>query len=287
MPGPYAELFIYQLEGRLDPRTAIEDGSFLGHWQEGESAFLFFAAPVAGVVEDLLRRQPHLRLVDRTRMPYDQWQGTVAGGERIGRFHFSAPWEASSPAEPADADAFRLLLDPGLVFGTGTHPTTRDCLAALESAATSRTAAVLDLGTGTGILALAAARRMDARVLAVDLNLLAARTAGRNVRLNRLADRILVVQGRAEDAIDWPADLVIANLHGEAMLRVMEAPGFRRKRRFILSGLMRSDAKEVRRRLSVLGIGIREEWTREGVWHTYYAENRSPSNLRPLEPSNP
>ncbi len=287
MSSPYAELFIYQLEGRLDPRTAIEAGSFLGHWQEGETAFLFFSTPTTGVVEDILRRQPHLRLIDRTHMPYDQWQGTVAGGERIGRFHFSAPWDVSSPADPKDADAFRLLLDPGLVFGAGAHPTTRDCLTALERTADERVATVMDLGTGTGILALAAARRMRARVLAVDLNLLAARTAARNVRLNRLADRILVAQGRAEDAIDGPADLVIANLHGEAMLRMMEASGFRRKRWFILSGLMRSDAKEVRRRLSVLGIGIREEWARDGVWHTYYAENRSSSNLRLLEPSNP
>lgn len=282
MPSPYAELFVYQLSGRVDPRTVIEDGSFLGHWQEDGSAFLFFATPQAGVVEDILRRQPDLRLVDRTHMPYDQWQGTVPGGERIGRFHFRAPWDPSPPTDPEDADPLRLLLDPGLVFGAGTHPTTRDCLAALELAANERVATVMDLGTGTGILALAAARRMDARVLAVDLNLLAARTAAGNVRLNRLADRILVVQGRAEDAIDGPADLVIANLHGEAMLRMMEAPGFRRKRRFILSGLMRSDAKEVRRRLSVWGIGIREEWTREGIWHTYHAEN-----VRPLEPSNP
>jgi ribosomal protein L11 methyltransferase len=66
------------------------------------------------------------------------------------------------------------------------------------------------------------------------------------------------------------------------MLRTMDAPGFRSKRCFILSGLMRSDAKEVRRRLSVLGIGVREEWIREGVWHTYYAEN-----LSTTESSNP
>jgi hypothetical protein len=45
---------------------------------------------------------------------------------------------------------------------------------------------------------------------------------------------------------------------------------------------MRSEAKEVRRRLSALGVGIREEWTRDGVWHTYYAEN-----LSTLEPLNP
>jgi ribosomal protein L11 methyltransferase len=57
---------------------------------------------------------------------------------------------------------------------------------------------------------------------------------------------------------------------------MMDAPGFRSKRWFILSGLMRSDAKEVRRRLAVAGIAIRAEWTRDGVWHTYYAENPTP-----------
>jgi len=274
-------LYIYQLEGRLDSRTVIEAGAFLGHWQEDESAFLFFSAPMTAEVERILRHQPHLRLIDSTCMAYDQWQGSVSGDERIGRFHFITPWAAAGTADSLSPDEIPILMDPGLVFGAGTHPTTRDCLKALElAAAGGHIRTVMDLGTGTGILALAAARRLGARVLAIDLNLLAARTAARNVRLNRLDDRIWVVQGRAEDAIGSSADLVTANLHGEVMLRIMDAPGFRRKRRLILSGLMRSDAKEVRRRLSVSGIRIREEWTCDGVWHTYYAENLS--TLEPL-----
>jgi ribosomal protein L11 methyltransferase len=282
MPSPYANLFIYQLEGRLEPQSVMEAGAYMGHWQEEDSVFLFFSAPTPSAVEAILRRQPQMRLVDSTRMPYDQWQGVSAGPEQIGSFLIAAPWHAAAPSA-AQSGRTDILLDPGLVFGAGTHPTTRDCLVALDLVADDgRSRAVMDLGTGTGILALAAARRLQARVLAIDLNLLAARTAARNVRLNRLEDRILVVQARAEDAIDGPADLVVANLHGEAMLRLMEAPGFRRKGRFILSGLMRSDAKEVRRRLSVLGIAIWEEWIRDGVWHTYYAGNRSP-----LEPSTP
>jgi ribosomal protein L11 methyltransferase len=283
MPCPYADLFIYQLEGRIDSRDAIEAKAFLGHWQEEDSAFLFFSAPEAEVVEDILRRQPHLRLVDSSRMPYDQWQGAVFSSEPLGRFHFVAPWETASAVEPQDAPRLSILLDPGLVFGAGTHPTTRACLKALELAADEGAAGtVLDLGTGTGILALAAVRLLGASVLAVDLNFLAARTAARNVRLNGLADRILVAQAKAEDFIDCPADLVVANLHGEVLLRMMNAPGFREKPRCILSGLLRSDAKEVRRRLSVLGIGIREEWIREGVWHTYYAVN--PATLEPSTP---
>jgi ribosomal protein L11 methyltransferase len=278
MPSPYAELYIYQLEGRLDTHVAIEAAAFLGHWQEEDSAFLFFSAPMTAVVEDLLRRQPHLRLIESTCMAYDQWQGAISGDERIGRFHVITPWDAAAESVDPDApDVIPILMDPGLVFGAGTHPTTRDCLKALELAAAGGSVrTVMDLGTGTGILALAAAKRLGARVLAIDLNFLAARTAARNVRLNRLGDRILVAQGRAEDVIGGSADLVAANLHAEVMLRIMDTPGFRRKRWFILSGLMRSDAKEVRRRLSLSGIGIREEWTRDGVWHTYYAENLAP-----------
>jgi ribosomal protein L11 methyltransferase len=273
-------LFIYQLEGRMDSRTAIEAGSFLGHWQEEDSAFLFFSAPGAEVVEDILSRQRHLRLVDSTRMPYAHWQGPVFSGESIGRFHFVAPWETAASADPNDAQASAILLDPGLVFGAGTHPTTRACLKALERAADEGAAAtVLDLGTGSGILALAAAQLLEARVLAVDLNFLAARTAARNVRLNRMADRILVAQARAEDMIDCPADLVVANIHGEVLLRLMEAPGFRQKPRLILSGLLRSEAKEVRRRLALQGMGIAESWVQDGVWHTYYAVN--PATLEP------
>ena len=263
----------------MEPRAAIEGQNFLGRWQEGDSAFLFFSAPAADAVGGLLRRQPHLRLLDSTQMAYAQWQGASFTAERIGRFRFVPPWGTAAPAGREDATARTVLLDPGLVFGAGTHPTTRDCLTALEQAAADGAAATaLDLGTGTGILALAAAL-LGLRVLAVDLNPLAAETAWRNVRLNQLENNILVIQGKAEETIDRPADLVVANIHGEVMLRVMEAAGFGRKRRFVLSGLMRSDAKEVRRRLALLGIRIAEEWVHDGIWHTYYAENLSRRDL--------
>jgi ribosomal protein L11 methyltransferase len=58
------------------------------------------------------------------------------------------------------------------------------------------------------------------------------------------------------------------------MLRMMDAPGWRRKPRFILSGLLRSEAKEVRRRLAVQGICIVEEWVQDGIWHTYFAARK-------------
>ncbi len=259
----------------MDSRAAIEGQNFLGHWQEEESAFLFFSAPAAEAVEGILRRQPHLRLVDSTQMAYDQWQGNILASDRIGRFRIIPSWQPPERETHVPDDTIPILLDPGLVFGAGTHATTRNCLSALELAAGhGAVATVLDLGTGTGILAVAAALLGSRRIMAVDLNPLAARTAWRNVQLNALEQQVLVLQGRAEEFVDVPADLLVANIHGEVMLRMMDAPGFRRKPRLILSGLMRSEAKEVRRRLSLQGICILEEWVQDGIWHTYLAERK-------------
>jgi ribosomal protein L11 methyltransferase len=270
---PYRELCVYHLEGRVAPEEDLGVESFLGLWQEGESAFLFFRAPEAAAVARLLARRPRARLVDSYRMPYEQWQGAAVCG-RIGRFAIRPPWERGAPADGA-GEALPLIVDPGVVFGTGTHPTTRDCLAALEEVAAGRPARrVLDLGTGTGILALAAARLGCRRVLAVDANLLAARTARRNVLLNGFSERILVIQGLAEEAAAAPAELLVANLHGAAMRALLGAPGFRDKQRFILSGLMRREAKEVREMLARAGIAIVSERIAEGAWHTLTAVNR-------------
>jgi ribosomal protein L11 methyltransferase len=160
-----------------------------------------------------------------------------------------------------------------LVFGTGTHPTTRDCLAALELACSrGASARVLDLGTGTGLLALAAARLGCSKILAVDSNLLAAQTAERNVRRNRLVDRILVVQGKAQDFVDLPADLVLANIHYDVMVRLLRSDGFRSCRQFILSGLLRSQAREVAETLAQLGAIIYKRWDHEGIWFTFYGK---------------
>jgi ribosomal protein L11 methyltransferase len=108
--------------------------------------------------------------------------------------------------------------------------------------------------------------------LAVDLNLLAAKTAKKNVGLNRLERQITVVQGYAEAFIDFPADLLIANIHYDVMQKLICAKGFSTQKRFILSGLLRSEAKQVRIELERLPAKILKSWTHEGIWHTFYGE---------------
>ena len=131
---------------------------------------------------------------------------------------------------------------------------------------------VLDLGTGTGLLALAAARLGSQRVLGVDLNLLAAKTASRNVRLNRLEDRVVIAQGRAEDMIAFPADLLITNIHFDVMQYLINTKGFLAKSRFILSGLMRGEAKHIANTLQRYPVKILKQWTQDDIWHTIYGK---------------
>jgi ribosomal protein L11 methyltransferase len=208
-------------------------------------------------------------------MSYSQWQGERVTTFRQGKLRVIPPWECGRKSSRCGSGVLDILLDPGVVFGTGTHPTTRDCLAALELACSRGVpATVLDLGTGTGLLALAAARLGCSKILAVDSNLLAAQTAERNVRRNQLADRVLVVQGRAQDFVGLPADLVLANIHYDVMAQLLRSDGFRSCREFILSGLLRSQAREVAETLAQLGAMICKRWDHEGIWFTFYGQLR-------------
>ena len=271
--APCEELFIYYLRGRLKMSDQKFQNNFIGNWEEEDDSILFFSNSADRQIEKLLHRQPHLEYVDRYRMPYSQWLGEKFTTFEHGAFRIMPPWEVTDDRLNSVAEKLPILLDPGLVFGTGTHPTTRDCLEALELAAASvQISSVLDLGTGTGLLSLAAARLGGDRIIGVDLNHLAARTAASNVRLNQLEDRIVIVQGRAEDMIAYPSDLLIANIHHDVMHNLILNAGFLAKKRFILSGLMRSEAKHIAATLQRYPVKILKQWTQDGIWHTIYGE---------------
>jgi len=271
--GPYPELFIYYLRGCLKPDGHTLPDSCIGNWEEEEDSFLFFSRPACEQVQNLLSRQPQLSYIDCYHMPYAQWLGEVFSTFEHGKFRVIPPWEASHAGNNTHDEKLSILLDPGLVFGTGTHPTTRDCLDALELAAGSKgLTTVVDLGTGTGLLALAAAKLGSQAVVAADLNLLAAKTADRNVRLNHLQKRVLALQGRAEDVIAYPADMVIANIHYDVMRRLVNDRGFLTKKRFILSGLLRSEARDIADILAGHPVKIVKQWTHEEIWYTFYGK---------------
>jgi ribosomal protein L11 methyltransferase len=263
---PCSELFIYYLEGLLreDPSDLKH---FIGNWQEDGFSFLFFSEPSLDQVQDLVRVSPLLRFIDHYQMSYDDWVGDKVTPFCTDRFFISPPWDSTI----APSSKLRIILDPGVVFGTGAHPTTRDCIEALELAFQLQpVSSALDLGTGTGILAIAATRLGCPLTLAVDMNRLAAKTAERNIRRNHLAQAVLAVQGSADDFIHIHADLLIANIHYDVMKRLICSGGFLDKKMFILSGLLRSEAADIENRLRQLPVQILNKWVRDGIWYTYW-----------------
>ena len=275
LDNPYKDIYIYYIEGRLAPRTKICADDFIGNWEEDGFSFLFFSAPSHKKVEKLLAVQPQLTLLDKYHMTYDDWQGAKLAPFRVGRFLIAPPWDKDKIENCVSGciQTLPILLDPGVVFGTGTHSTTHDCLEAIEVVFREESpVSTLDLGTGTGLLALAAARLGCTRTLAVDINFLAAKTAEKNIRLNSMQDRVVVVQGKAEEFIDHPAELIIANIHYDVMEHLIRSFGFWGKKWFILSGLLRSEVKNVSYLLAQRSSRIIKRWESNGIWFTLLGE---------------
>jgi len=281
-PPPCDDLYIYYLQGRVtDAGRFFPEPGFIGNWQEEDTAFLFFDRPSLEPVRRMAAAHPGLKLLDQYHMTYRDWQGGALTAFREGRFTVHPAW---ADPEATPESPFTLRLDPGVVFGAGTHPTTRDCLGLLDRLfEREQIGSALDLGTGTGLLALGAVRLGCRRVLAVDLNLLSVQTARNNIRLNGMETAALPVQGRAEALIDCPADLVIANIHYDVMKDLIRSRGFQRKRWFILSGLLRSEARAVEERLARCSARILEKRTRDDVWSTYLGTMPAAAGITPAK----
>lgn len=267
----YDRLFIYYLSGRPN-QEPTDCEAYIGTWQEEDSAFFFFHQKADSVVHRIVSSQPGLTWIDSFEMSYDQWQGETLGRRELGGFVIVPGWEAESVGKRTHPNEIRM--DPGVVFGNGAHPTTQDCLEAITLAIQREPlSSAVDLGTGTGILALAAWKQGMRPIVAVDVNRLAIRTAAANFRLNGSHNDILPLHARAEDCMNLDVDLLIANIHFSVMKTLLESPGFVRKRQFVLSGLLRSEVRYIEDMLSRLPVTVLNEWQRDGIWHTLWGSS--------------
>ena len=167
--------------------------------------------------------------------------------------------------EEYDTDRTVLRMDPGMAFGTGTHETTALCLTVLDELVKGGER-VLDIGTGSGILAIAALKLGAAVAEGVDIDPVAVRTAGENAALNGVQDRLTVLVGDLSDKASGKYDIITANIVANAILSLAPAvPGLMAEgATFIASGIIDSRRDEVIAGLEKAGLAVVEVKEKRG-----------------------
>ena len=234
---------------------------------EGEAALLAYFPETLPLEHVRAQLASLFASVERASVPEVDWVARFREtfrGFSVGRFRVAPPWDFPQGLR---GDERVLLVDPGRAFGTGTHETTRLCLAELEAVFATGDGApqrVLDVGTGTGILALAAARLGATRVVGVDNDPEALAAARHHARLNGL-DLHLVLGDGAEAFRAGSFDLVLANITAPVLRAraVSIASLVARGGALVLAGLLTEEARRVRDAYARLGPGAER---REGEW---------------------
>ena len=187
-------------------------------------------------------------------------------------------WEDYEPAE----DELVIEMDPGMAFGSGLHETTSMCIKALEkdlgggSYDPSRyPIKVLDVGTGTGILAMAAVLLGADEALGIDIDDEAVRVANENIAKNALEGRISIMRGNLMDGVDYEPDIIVANLMADLVIMLSPAAASQLKPGgvYITSGIL--DIKEdiVKKAIEDAGFDIIEVLA-DGEWRDIAAVRR-------------
>lgn len=172
------------------------------------------------------------------------------------RFTIVPTWEDYTPVK---SDELIIELDPGMAFGTGTHPTTVMCIQALERTV-KKNDKIVDVGTGSGVLSIAAAMLGAEKVTALDLDEVAVESAKLNIELNKVHDLVEVSQNNLLDDVEPGADIVVANILAEVILRfthdvasVVKQGGY-----FIASGIIQQKKQDVKDAMTAVGFEIEE-----------------------------
>jgi ribosomal protein L11 methyltransferase len=163
-----------------------------------------------------------------------------------------------------------VVIDPAMAFGTGEHPTTRSVVLLMQSVI-RRGDVVADLGAGSAVLSIAAAKLGASRVAAIELDHDAIENAEENVRVNGVEDRVQVIEGDASTLLPLlaPVRVILANIISSVLITLLPvmreslSPGGQA----ILSGILCEESEEITSALASDGWAVERE-TAEDVWWT-------------------
>jgi ribosomal protein L11 methyltransferase len=193
----------------------------------------------------------------------ENWKRFFRPVQVTSRFVVKPPWSYRRVKK----GQISIDITPGMAFGTGTHATTKLCIRALEERLKKKRLLVLDVGTGSGILSIAAARLGAAEVLGLDNDGVAVEMARENVMQNRVSDIVKIRKGSIGDARNR-FDVVVANIDLKR-LRRMRKPllhHLKNKGFLILSGILEGEKERIHRYYRETGLLKWAKATQEGEW---------------------
>lgn len=223
--------------------------------------YLEAGADAVKLLEGLDIRQIEARDVDDQDWLH-RWKDYFKPALITERFVVKPDWCDYQPAPGEQV----IEMDPGMAFGTGTHATTRLCLRLLEKYIKPGDA-LLDVGTGTGILSIAAAMLGSGEVLAVDIDPQAVQTAGENVIKNRVDPIVRVALADLTEGIDFQANVIVSNLMADLIIRFAGSIKEHLKEEgvYIAGGIIQGKEDTVRTSLESRGFRV-VETLQEGEW---------------------
>lgn len=270
-----------------DPNDPIFGEGYEGDWDyfdKSEMAFEYEGALIKTYVEDTgmeaLIEAIKERIEGLSEFGLDYAPGTIETSEvfesdwanewkkyykptKIGEHIVIKPsWEAYEP-EPSE---LIIEIDPGGAFGSGTHETTSMCIEQLDKRVKPETT-VFDIGCGSGILAIAAAKLGAKEVIAVDLDEAAVVTSKENVILNHVESQVEVIHGNLMDVVDGKADIVVANIIADIICLLSETihQFLHKDSVFIASGIINIKLEQVLTTLKANNLEI-VEVVEKGEW---------------------
>lgn len=193
----------------------------------------------------------------------DNWKEYFKPSKITDRIVIKPTWEAYEGSK----DELIIEIDPGMAFGTGTHPTTSLCIKLLEKYILPGKDAVLDVGCGSGILAIASALLGAKEILAVDIDPIAVRVSKENIELNHLSSKIRVAEGDLTKGLNEKAEIVVANLMADLVMMLSRdvAAHLKGKGIYISSGILIEKQVQVVASIEACGFQILDI-LEEGEW---------------------
>lgn len=230
----YNRLYVYHLD--LEPAPQFDDPDLIGIWTEDKTTVLFFHRPKERIVAQLCTLY-NCQVLYEADLDYKDWEaGHIISTFSVEGLTVSPVWEKN------DAD---IRLDPSVIFGSGFHQTTRTCLEALLhylKQSEIHVDTLIDLGTGTGLLSIAAALSGVKNITAIDNNPLACQVARENCRINDVTSQVKVqeLDLRKELPQTRGCNLLLANLYRGLLEELFTNPAFWSADIYILSGFIHS-----------------------------------------------